>query len=207
MKKLLAIFVLLLLSGCAVQQSSESSTPAGETTPITTTTTEQPVEQPQEIDTAPYYNISLGESKEILGKTFSLLKLTQAGDVELAVAASLLGTKNEEIIEGLSVTATKITIVNAPTGSYATFLILPLELKSNQYVIYPNVRQTVNGKDIILKKAESDGIIEVNVFNKGTVVGDDGRIKSGETKTINGLKITNMQSFWIIRPYAIVEAE
>ena len=203
MKRILSLFILLLLAGCTAPQIE-----------LQEVTNESVVEElpaitDEEItlDTAPYYNFSEGESQEILGHEVTLTKIHINPEVDLLIdgeEGSLIETKNEEIFDDLRVSINYIYDVYQQE-KYVTLKIEPLILEENQYIIRKAESITVGTKEVTLDESRADGSIRVTIHDKGTKVGvDEERIIRGETKEIYGLSLTNNKNYYKINQYAIV---
>lgn len=162
-------------------------------------------------DTAPYYNFTQGETRDILGNKIIVNNIYQKAMVDLSVNGDriqITNTKSEEIIDGLKM---QIQVFHYnqkdPLDTYVTLKIEELELQDNEYLIKQNQRQTINNKDVILELSRGDGKITVSVYDKGTIIGDTKSIQPGETAEIYGLKITNEKSYYKITQYALITVE
>ena len=200
MKKLFLPLLLVLLTSCTAPQV--------ELKEITNESIvkELPIITIAEENTSPYYNFTEGETKEILERSITVLKIYPEPEIDILVdnaQTTIKETKNEEIIKDLKISINQIYNENAQTKSL-TLKIEPLELGENEYIIRKSEKNTVNNKDIILEESRSDKTITITVYDEGTIVGDTDKIKRGETKTIYGITITNLKNYYKSTQYAWV---
>lgn len=201
-KVLFIIPILLLLAACSSEttQLEELKTETQDTQTAIDIFIEADVPEP-------YYNLSEGETIKVLGKTITLKRIYQNPQIELVVdgeQTTIKQTKNQEIIDDITI---EIILTNTDNlkDNYVVLKIEPLILEDNQYIVEKNKITNIGNKDLILDSSKSDGSITINVYDKGTKIGDEDNLKRGETSTIYGLTITNVHNYYMVNQYAIVE--
>jgi len=97
-------------------------------------------------------------------------------------------TNREEIVNGLSITVTKVSFDPENKDTYAITKIAKYVPGENEYLMYIDNMVTIDGKNVKLYKFLDDKSIYLSVDNT------DERIKEGETKVIKDLKITNVKT-------------
>src|SRR3989338_3086812 len=100
MKKVFSIFLLILLAGCSgpqIELQEVTNESIITDIPEIIEVTEETVEE----DIAPYYTFSEEESKEVLGSTVTMVKISQGPEIEIKVddkETIIKDTKSEEIV-------------------------------------------------------------------------------------------------------------
>ncbi|MFH1210323.1 MAG: hypothetical protein V1645_00220 [archaeon] len=98
-------------------------------------------------------------------------------------------TQKPEIVDGLRIAPVSVDRLQA----FIVLNVVPLKLESNQYLIKLNEVNIILGKVVRLREVQDDGGILVEVS-----VGEDDFstfVMEGDTKTVDGLKVTNVESF------------
>ncbi len=205
MKKLISLLILVFLVGCTAPQIElEEVTNESIITEIPVV-----VEEPVTIETDQYYNFYEGDTQEILGHSITLNTIHINPQIDLTVdytEASIIETKNEEIIEGLKISIQKINDVYRQE-KYVTLKIEELNLGKKEYIINKGESITVGNREIVLEDSKVSGYIQVSVYNKGTLIGDTENIKRGESILINELTITNLKNYYKVNQYAWIIVE
>ena len=170
---------------------------------------EEGEQEETEGDTAPYDNFTEGETKDLLGHTITVTKIYTTPQIDIEVdgfSTSIKETKTEEIIKGLKIAVQVFEYDYSATGN--TFITLKIEellLGENEYLVEKGAPVVVGDKEVYLDESRYDGAIYVSVYDKGEKTGDKEKIRSGETKEVYGLTITNTQNYFRVRHYAILE--
>lgn len=208
MKKLFAIFLLLLLAGCTgpkveLQEVTNES--------IITEIPEIVVGEEQ--DTAPYYNLTEGETKEILGSTITLTDIQSGPRIDMVVDGkelSIENTKSEELSGDLSILIQNVIYFYDEQHKQQRRVILKIEqfqLAENEYILQRGQRTSIGNKDIILEESKADGSIKVTVNDKGRNTGESETIKHSETVYIYGMTITNVKNYYKTNQYTLISVE
>lgn len=169
-------------------------------------------EKPEEIITTNEFFLKLGESTKFDGKVITLVRLDNIPllkavfDVD-GVERDVIETKNLEIINGLEVTIIRYhNIENAVTVKLEKF-----ELGEGEELVDTRTTLTKFGKEIIIKNILDKGEVLLDVIDPKT--GDSDTkviIKEGESATIQGITITNINGFpkgTKIDSFAIIKIE
>ncbi len=205
MKKIFAIFLLIILAGCtAPQVNLEEVTDESLVDEDSDTTNKE-----ETSETAPFYNLTEGQTIEVLGHEISLTKIYPNPEVDIIIdnqETKLKETKNEEIIDDLKIMIYLIHDVYLQE-KYVTLKIEKLELGENEYILQKGERITIGNQDVVLESSQTDGYIQVSVFNKGTIIGETEEIKRGASLEIEGLTITNLKNYYKVEQYAWVTIE
>ncbi|MFH1332047.1 MAG: hypothetical protein ABIH63_02060 [archaeon] len=153
---------------------------------------EEPEEPEPEVQTE--FMLSKGESIYVFGKTFTLVefsifqgKLETVVDVD-GVTWTIEETKKPEIVNGLVVTPVSVDKLQ----TYIVIDIEPFKLKTDEYLFRIDEEQVILGKVLVLKDIQDDNGVLVEALDSATNI----FIMPGETKVYEGLKITNVESFY-----------
>jgi len=169
---------------------------------------ETPSEEPEEPEPGVQteFMLSKGESIYVFGKTFTLVefsvfqgKLETVVDVD-GVTWVIHETKKPEIVNGLVVTPVSVDKLQ----TYIVINIEPFKLKTDEYLFRIDKEQVILGKVLVLKNIQDDDGVLVGALGSTT----DVFIMPGQTKAYEGLKITNVESFYRlvrVERYAILK--
>ncbi len=204
MKKIFILIFLLLIAGC-----TEPVVELEEITGDSIFTEVPPLIQEIEQDTAPYYNFSEGDTKEILGREIKVTNIAKGPSVDLIIDGkeeSLIETKNEELIDNLKV---MIYFVKDEYNStdYVTLKIEEFYLYNNEYILKKGEKVNIYDKDVILEESRYDNSIFISVYDEGTKIGYTEKIKKGETISLYGVDVTNIKNYYKINQYALINIE
>ncbi len=188
MKKILICLLILFVMGCMPAKQFEELEPIEEIEEYV----EEGVDFAKEIITEEYKLIP-GESLVVDDKKIELLEVTSDSEVKLKVnykEYTIYETHKQEIVNNIEILLTKIKF--DPTGK-DTHIILKAnkyEPGPNEHLMYINDKITIQDHTIILLNVDTDKLQSINLRVDNT----DERINKGETKIINNLEITNLET-------------
>ena len=235
MKKVLivlSIILLLVISACVSQNIGENTQTEQEPTTISETesdssimidTTQEKDSTKENIDTAEeevstseepnsegLYTLKEGQTVTVDGKAVTVTLIDQPSHVEVdvdGVEGTIENTKQEEIINELRFNINKFDFKSDGITTQIFVNITPIVLEDNQYVLYKNEEVTIGDRLVTLLDSRETGHVDIKVSELKHINSMDDTIKLGETKEINGLKITILERFYKIKDYAVVEVE
>ncbi|RME54869.1 hypothetical protein D6777_02385 [Candidatus Woesearchaeota archaeon] len=166
--------------------------------------TEQPIEGPKT------FYLGLNKPVTFKGKSIEMTKYFDATFIEFKVGNTLSRfreTKRSEIVEGLRVTYLRSLYTS--NGSIEV-QVEEFNLGPNEYLLNKKEYASVNGHQVRLDSIKydstiADGVAWVSLVNEA---GSSIRIKRGETKNLDDLKVTLIEPFWLSgKEYAHLKIE
>lgn len=141
------------------------------------------------------YTLVQGDKITVGGKTLTLVDfsifqgmLDTVVDVD-GVTRDIYETNKPEIINGLRVTPINVDRLQ----TQVTLDVRPFTLGPDEYLLEMNAGQVILGKTLVLREVQDDNgiLVELTELEKGNVF-----VMPGDTKQIDGVKITNVESFY-----------
>lgn len=154
-----------------------------------------PVEEPKpEPVLSDEFKLVKGDSVKVAGKIFTLVdysifqgKLETVVDVD-GMEKIIYGTKEPEVVNGLRITPLSVDRLQ----TYILVNVEPLKLQADEYLLEVDKDTVVLGERLRLRDVQDDnGVLVENADSDIRVF-----VMPGITKTLDGLRITNVESFF-----------
>ena len=115
-------------------------------------------------------------------------------------------TKTKEIYNNYYFSLQEYTYKGSSDESFIIIEVTPFVLEEDQYLIQRSSTLNVLDKDITLDDSKSDGYIVITVCDEGTLFCEEiETILKGDTEEIRGVNIKNVEHFYRVYQYAILE--
>ncbi|MAG78192.1 hypothetical protein CL616_02380 [archaeon] len=216
-KIIITLLILLLVTSCITVEVAKEDTPEEETIliepgEIIEEIIEEEIEEVQEFDLSVEtneYKINLGSSQTVENMNIEVTGMTSSAELTFNLDGEqkkIRETKTKEIYNNYYFSIQEYYYKGDSSNSYVVLKIEPINLESNQYLIDKGYTVNVLEKDITLEDSKSDGYIRVSVCNEETLICESFvTINKGESKEILGLTVKNIESYYRIKQYAILE--
>lgn len=213
-KILTLLIVIIFASSCIVVESPEKiETEEPEEEIQEEQPEEEQVEEIQEIENqtvSNQYKLVYGETINVDGMAVKVNKFDTNAHLLLDIDGQikeLKETKTKEIYFNHYFSMIDYHYTGNSQTNYVILEITPLNLEENQYLLYKGViLKNKLGKDIKLEEVQPDGYIRVTVCDTGTVLCEQFvNIYKGKTEEVFGLNVKNINHYWKVTQYALIE--
>lgn len=182
---------ILVGTSCCLDSNNNNICDNDETKPVV-----NPPEEPTSGEPKTEFKMVKGDSVIVAGKTFRLIDFSIfQGKLETVVDVDGMGrhvyeTQKAEIVNGLRITPISVDRLQ----TYIIVKIEPLKLNSDEYLLDVDDDKVILGKVVRMRNVQDDKGVLVDIID-----GEQSSqifIMPFDTKTADGLKVTNVESFY-----------
>ena len=155
------------------------------------------------------YKITYDGTITVEGMNIGINSMGSSAEVTLnidGIDSILRETKTKEIYNNYYFSLQEYTYKGSSDESFIIIEVTPFVLEEDQYLIQRSSTLNVLDKDITLDDSKSDGYIVITVCDEGTLFCEEiETILKGDTEEIRGVNIKNVEHFYRVYQYAILE--